>query len=62
MTIKPEALTYILYVAFLIAIVASTWVVGRSPDAINWVGGGLAVFMVLLVVVVAIFTRKTTAK
>jgi len=62
MTIKPQTLTYTLYFAFLIAIIASTWVAGRWPAAINWVGVGLGVFMGLMVVVVAIFSRKTTAK
>jgi len=62
MTIKPQSLTYTLYFAFLIAIITSTWVIKRSPEAINWVTLGMAIFMVLLVVVVAIFTRKTTAK
>jgi hypothetical protein len=62
MAIKPQTLTYSLYVAFLIVIIASTWVVRRSPDAINWVGIGLAVFVGLMVVVVAIFTKKTAAK
>ena len=62
MKIKPEALTYTLYFAFLIIIIASTWVAGRWPEAINWVEAGLLLFVALMAVVVVVFSRKTEAK
>jgi hypothetical protein len=60
MKVKPEILTFILFLATLIAILISTWIVGRWPQAFQKVTIGLLGFVALLFLVTAIGTRKTT--
>jgi hypothetical protein len=59
MTKNRTFLTMVLYAATLAAILVSSWIVTRRPEAISWVLAGLIGFAALLILVALIGSRKT---
>ena len=60
MRVKPQTLTFGLYVATLAAIISSSLVMTRWPDSFLWVVLGLGVFVALMSIVAFVATRRTT--
>jgi hypothetical protein len=57
---KTPVITYILFAATLVAILASSWATARWPSQNLWVIGGLSLFVVLLLLATFVGLRRTT--
>jgi len=59
MRVKPQALTFGLFIATLAAIGSSSMFMARWPNRFGWVTLGLGLFVVLMIVVALLATRRT---
>ena len=60
MPAKTRVLTFNLFVATLVAILTSSWAMLQWPNRSTWVLVGLSAFVVLLILVTVIATRRMT--
>jgi hypothetical protein len=61
MTKKQAPLTMVLYALTLAAILMSSWLAWKWPEAINWIIGGLFGFAALLILVAILGARRKAA-